>query len=39
VSSYLNERKQAILSKWLPPNNKSLASVAREEGVAEWIER
>jgi transposase-like protein len=34
VSSYSTERKQAILSKLLPPNNKSLASVVREEGVA-----
>jgi len=34
VSSYSTERKQAILSKLLPPNNKSVASVAREEGVA-----
>lgn len=29
------ERKQAILSKLLPPNNKSVASVATEEGVSE----
>lgn len=35
MSSYSTERKQAILSKLLPPNNKSVASVAREEGVAE----
>ena len=33
--SYSAERKEAILSKLLPPNNKSVASVAREEGVAE----
>ena len=33
MSSYSTERKQAILSKLLPPNNKTVASVAREEGV------
>jgi len=35
MSSYSTERKQAILSKLLPPNNKSVASVATEEGVSE----
>ncbi|MFQ3337684.1 MAG: hypothetical protein ACI9VO_000445, partial [Colwellia sp.] len=35
MSSYSTERKEAILSKLLPPNNKSLAEVAREEDVAE----
>jgi len=35
MSSYSTERKEAILIKLLPPNNKSVASVAREEGVAE----
>jgi transposase-like protein len=35
MSSYSPERKQAILSKLLPPNNKSVAQVAKEEGVAE----
>ena len=35
MSTYSTERKQAILSKLLPPNNKSVAQVAREEGVAE----
>ena len=35
MSSYSAERKQAILIKLLPPHNKSVASVAREEGVAE----
>jgi putative transposase len=35
MSSYSKERKQAILSKLLPPNNKSVASVATEEGVSE----
>jgi hypothetical protein len=31
VSSYSTERKQAILSKLLPPNNKPVASIAREQ--------
>ena len=35
MSSYSAERKEAILSKLLPPYNKSVALVAREEGVAE----
>ncbi len=35
MSSYSAERKEAILNKLLPPYNKSVASVAREEGVAE----
>ena len=35
MSSYSTERKEAILSKLLPPNNKSVASVAKEEGVSE----
>jgi transposase-like protein len=35
MSSYSPERKQVILSKLLPPNNKSVAQVAKEEGVAE----
>jgi transposase-like protein len=35
MSSYSAERKQAILSKLLPPNNKSVAMVAREESVTE----
>jgi len=35
MSSYSTERKQAILNKFLPPHNRSVASVAREEGVAE----
>jgi len=35
MSSYSTERKEVILSKLLPPNNKSVAEVAREEGVAE----
>ena len=35
MSSYSTERKQAILSKLLPPNNKSVTSIAREEGVSE----
>ena len=35
MSTYSPERKQAILSKLLPPNNKSVAQVAREESMAE----
>jgi len=35
MSSYSSERKQAILSKLLSPNNKSVATVAIEEGVSE----
>jgi transposase-like protein len=35
VSIYSAERKQAVLSKLLPPSNKSVASVAREEGVSQ----
>ncbi len=35
MSSYSTERKSAILNKLLPPHNRSVASVAREEGVAE----
>ncbi|MFT4871128.1 MAG: transposase-like protein, partial [Colwellia sp.] len=35
MSSYSTERKEAILIKLLPPSNKSVAEVAREEGVAE----
>jgi hypothetical protein len=34
MSSYSAERKDAILSKLLPPYNKSVASVATEEGMA-----
>lgn len=35
MSTYSSERKQAILSKLSPPNNKSVAQVAREESVSE----
>jgi transposase-like protein len=35
MSSYSAERKEAILSKLLPPHNKSVASVAREESMVE----
>ena len=35
MSSYSAERKEAIIKKLLPPNNRSVASVAKEEGVAE----
>lgn len=32
---YSEERKNAILNKLLPPSNRSVAEVAREEGIAE----
>jgi transposase-like protein len=35
MSSYSSERKEAILSKLLPPRNKSVRSVATEEGMVE----
>jgi transposase-like protein len=35
MSSYSSERKEAILSKLLPPHNKSVRSVATEEGMVE----
>ena len=31
---YSNERKASILNKLLPPSNKSVAEVAKEEGVS-----
>jgi transposase-like protein len=37
MSSYSAERKEAILSKLLPPHNKSFRSVATEEGMVEQI--
>lgn len=30
---YSNERKEAILRKMLPPENKSIAEIAKEEGI------
>jgi transposase-like protein len=35
MSSYSSERKEGILSKLLPPHNKSVRSVATEEGMVE----
>ncbi len=32
---YPSERKEAILRKMLPPNNKSVRELAREEGISE----
>ena len=31
---YPNERKQAILKKMMPPNNKPITELAREEGIS-----
>lgn len=35
VSRYSEERKEAVLRKLLPPMNRSVAAVAREEGITE----
>lgn len=35
VSRYSEERKEAVLKKLLPPLNRSVAAVAREEGITE----
>lgn len=32
---YSNERKEAVLKKMLPPENKSIPEIAREEGISE----
>lgn len=32
---YPNERKEAILKKMLPPNNKTIKELAQEEGISE----
>jgi transposase-like protein len=32
---YPNERKEAILKKMLPPNNKTIKDIAQEEGISE----
>jgi len=32
---YPKERKEAVLKKMLPPNNKSIREIAREEGICE----
>lgn len=33
--AYPQERNEAILKKLLPPVNKSVAEIAREEGISE----
>jgi transposase-like protein len=33
--SYLCERKEAILKKMLPPNDKTIRELAEEEGISE----
>lgn len=33
--AYATERKEAILKKFLPPINKTVATVAQEEGISE----
>jgi transposase-like protein len=35
MSNYSADRKEAILSKLLPPHNKSVRSVATEEGMVQ----
>jgi len=30
---YAPERREAVLKKMLPPNNRSIAALAREEGI------
>jgi len=30
---YTVERREAVLKKMLPPNNKTIAELAREEGI------
>jgi len=32
---YSSERREAVLKKMLPPHNKSIAELAREEGICE----
>lgn len=32
---YSKERKEAVLKKMLPPDNKSIPEIAREEGISE----
>ena len=33
--SYPHERKEAVLKKMLPPNNKTIAVIAKEEGIGQ----
>ena len=35
MARYSEERKASVLKKLLPPNNRSVADVAREEGISE----
>ena len=35
MSRYSEERKSAVLKKLLPPNNRSVPEVAKEEGISE----
>ena len=35
MSRYSEERKAAVMSKLLPPQNRTVAEVAREEGISE----
>ena len=32
---YSQERKEAVLRKMLPPNGKSIAAIAKEEGICD----
>ncbi|MCU7879298.1 MAG: helix-turn-helix domain-containing protein [Candidatus Thiodiazotropha sp. (ex Lucinoma aequizonata)] len=32
---YPKERKEAVLKKMLPPNNKTIPEIAKEEGICE----
>ena len=33
--SYPKERKEAVLKKMLPPNNKTISTISKEEGISE----
>lgn len=35
MTRYSKERKEAVLRKMLPPGNKSIAEISREEGISE----
>jgi transposase-like protein len=35
MSHYSGERKTAVLRKLLPPNNRSVPEVAKQEGISE----
>ena len=35
MTRYSKERKEAVLHKMLPPGNKSIAEISREEGISE----